>query len=135
MFAASPRLAGSGIPRLICRPVENGPGTTPRVGRSRVIREGLAGKRILMTGATGFLGTALFERLLTDVPVERIDLLIRRDAPARLRTMLSGSAFRPAAERLGGGEAPREPAAANGRAPPADPPHGPVPPRPRGGLV
>jgi len=92
-----------------------------------VIREGLVSRRILMTGATGFLGTALFERLLTDVPVERIDLLIRRDAPARLRTMLSGSAFRPAAERLGGVEALRELAAAKVRALPADLTQGPIP--------
>ncbi|GAC1365187.1 MAG: HAD-IB family hydrolase [Actinomycetota bacterium] len=66
-----------------------------------MIREGLAGKRILMTGATGFLGTALFERLLMDTPVERLDLLIRRDAPARLKTLLGGSAFKPTVERIG----------------------------------
>src|SRR5436305_13119443 len=72
-----------------------------------------------MTGATGFLGTALFERLLTDIPVERVDLLIRRDAPARLRTMLGGAAFKPAAERVGGVEALREFAATKVRALPA----------------
>jgi len=92
-----------------------------------LIREGLAGKRILMTGATGFLGTALFERLLTDVPVERIDLLIRRDAPARLRTMLAGAAFKPAAERLGGLDALRELAAGKVRALPADLTQGQIP--------
>jgi HAD superfamily hydrolase (TIGR01490 family) len=92
-----------------------------------LIREGLAGKRILMTGATGFLGTALFERLLTDIPVERIDLLIRRDAPARLRTMLGGAAFKPAAERAGGVEALRELAATKVRALPADLTGGPIP--------
>ncbi|MCW3036179.1 MAG: HAD-superfamily subfamily hydrolase, partial [Actinobacteria bacterium] len=85
-----------------------------------LIREGLAGKRILMTGATGFLGTALFERLLTDIPVERVDLLIRRDAPARLRTMLGGAAFKPAADRVGGVEALRELAAGKVRPLPAD---------------
>ena len=92
-----------------------------------MIREGLTGKRILMTGATGFLGTALFERLLTDIPVERVDLLIRRDAPARLRTMLGGAAFKPAAERVGGVEALRELAATKVRALPADLTGGPIP--------
>ena len=66
-----------------------------------MIREGLQGKRIAMTGATGFLGSALLERLLMDTPVERIDLLIRRDGPARLKTLLSGTAFKPHADRMG----------------------------------
>lgn len=91
-----------------------------------MIREALAGKRILMTGATGFLGTAVFERLLTDIPLERIDLLIRRDAPARLRTMLAGAAFKPAAERLGGVDALRDLAATKVRAIPADLTEGPI---------
>ena len=80
-----------------------------------------------MTGATGFLGTALLERLLTDTPVERIDLLIRRDAPARLKTMLSGSAFKPAAQRLGGIDALRELAASKVRPLSADLTQGPIP--------
>ena len=80
-----------------------------------------------MTGATGFLGSALFERLLSDTPVERIDLLIRRDAPARLRTMLAGSAFKAAAERAGGVEALRALAATKVRAIPADLKEGPIP--------
>ena len=79
-----------------------------------------------MTGATGFLGTALFERLLVDTPVERIDLLIRRDAPARLKTMLGGSAFKPTVERMGI-EALRELAASKVRAIPADLTQGPIP--------
>ena len=37
----------------------------------------LAGSRILVTGATGFLGTALVERLLRSVPDSRVVLLIR----------------------------------------------------------
>ena len=33
-----------------------------------MIAEALAGKRVAVTGATGFLGTALVERLLRSVP-------------------------------------------------------------------
>ena len=44
-----------------------------------MIREALAGKRIAITGSTGFLGTALLERLLRSVPDCELVLL----APAR----------------------------------------------------
>lgn len=66
-----------------------------------MICSALAGKRILLTGATGFLGTALFERLLVHIPVERLDLLIRGDAQARMVGMLAGSAFGPAVHEMG----------------------------------
>jgi fatty acyl-CoA reductase len=42
-----------------------------------VIPEALAGKRIAITGGTGFLGTALVERLLRSVPDCELVLLIR----------------------------------------------------------
>jgi nucleoside-diphosphate-sugar epimerase len=42
-----------------------------------VIRESLAGKRVAVTGATGFLGTALVERLLRSVPECELCLLVR----------------------------------------------------------
>jgi fatty acyl-CoA reductase len=62
-----------------------------------VIREGLSGKRILVTGATGFLGMALLERLLADFPDTHIVLLIRgkddRTPRQRLEELLSGPAF------------------------------------------
>jgi fatty acyl-CoA reductase len=66
-----------------------------------VIREALRGRRILLTGASGFLGTALLERLLVDVPVGRVDVVLRGDAAARLEAILAGSAFGPARHRLG----------------------------------
>jgi len=53
-----------------------------------VLRESLEGKRIAITGATGFLGTALTERLLRCVPGCEVALLIRpgrRGAPDRVR--------------------------------------------------
>jgi HAD superfamily hydrolase (TIGR01490 family) len=49
-----------------------------------VIREGLAGKRIAVTGTTGFLGTALLERLLRTVPDAELVLLLR---PGRRSTV------------------------------------------------
>ena len=42
-----------------------------------MIAEALAGKRIAVTGATGFLGTALVERLLRSVPGCELVLLVR----------------------------------------------------------
>jgi alcohol-forming fatty acyl-CoA reductase len=45
--------------------------------RSRPIAERLAGKNVLLTGVTGFLGQAIFERLLKDFPDTRVTLLVR----------------------------------------------------------
>ncbi|MDG2113506.1 MAG: SDR family oxidoreductase, partial [Actinomycetota bacterium] len=42
-----------------------------------MIAESLAGKRIAVTGSTGFLGTALVERLLRSVPDCELVLLVR----------------------------------------------------------
>ncbi len=41
------------------------------------VRDALAGKQFFVTGATGFLGTALVERILRSVPDSRVVLLIR----------------------------------------------------------
>ncbi len=74
-----------------------------------MIRERLAGKRIFITGTTGFLGTNVLERLLRSVPDCDIVLLVRpgrrssvaqrlkreilkNDAFDRLRTELGGAA-------------------------------------------
>ena len=63
-----------------------------------VIAEGLAGKRIAVTGATGFVGTALVERLLRCVPDCELILLVRdgRRTPAATRVqkeLLKNDAF------------------------------------------
>jgi HAD superfamily phosphoserine phosphatase-like hydrolase len=54
-----------------------------------MIPEALAGKRLAVTGATGFLGTALVERLLRSVPGCEVALLVRpgrrTGAAARVR--------------------------------------------------
>lgn len=53
-----------------------------------MLREALAGKRIAITGGTGFLGTALVERLLRSVPDCEVALLVRpgrRGAADRVR--------------------------------------------------
>jgi len=53
-----------------------------------MLREALAGQRIAITGATGFLGTALVERLLRQVPDCELALLVRpgrRGAAERVR--------------------------------------------------
>ena len=53
-----------------------------------MLREALAGQRIAITGATGFLGTALVERLLRQVPDCELVLIVRpgrRGAADRVR--------------------------------------------------
>jgi fatty acyl-CoA reductase len=63
-----------------------------------VIAESLAGKRIAITGSTGFVGTALVERLVRSVPDAHLVLLVRegRRTPAAQRTrkeILKNDAF------------------------------------------
>ena len=53
-----------------------------------MLREALGGRRIAVTGATGFLGTALVERLLRGVPDAEVAVLVRpgrRSASERVR--------------------------------------------------
>ena len=72
-----------------------------------LIAEGLAGKTILITGSTGFLGKSIVEKLLRAVPdVAQIRLAIRssqrRSAAERLeKEVLSSPAFKPLKEKLG----------------------------------
>jgi HAD superfamily hydrolase (TIGR01490 family) len=73
-----------------------------------VIREALAGKRIAITGSTGFLGTALVERLLRSVPDCELVLIVRagrRTTPlARAKREIFGNdAFRTLRAQLGAG--------------------------------
>ena len=61
------------MPTNIYRVVEAGAGA----GELEGIRGALRGRRVLVTGVTGFLGQALLERLLHDVPDIRPVVLIR----------------------------------------------------------
>jgi alcohol-forming fatty acyl-CoA reductase len=69
------------------------------------IREGLRGKRILLTGVTGFLGMALFERLLAEMPDTAIVVLARgrygSPAEDRIRELVTRSGFNALRERIG----------------------------------
>ncbi len=73
-----------------------------------MIAEVLAGRRLFVTGATGFLGTALVERLLRSVPGCELVLLVRpgrRSSAAQRvrREVLRNDAFDRLREHLGEG--------------------------------
>ena len=71
-----------------------------------MIAESLAGKRIAITGSTGFVGTALVERMLRSVPDCELVLLVRdgKRTPAAKRTqkeILKNNAFDRLREKFG----------------------------------
>jgi fatty acyl-CoA reductase len=72
-----------------------------------MLREALGGRRIAITGATGFLGTALTERLLRTVPDCEVALLVRpgrRGAADRVRReVLKNNCFDRLRRQLGAG--------------------------------
>ena len=75
-----------------------------------MIADALAGKRIAVTGATGFLGTALVERLLRSVPDCEVVLLVRagrRSSAAQRvqREVIRNDAFDHLRADLGGAKA------------------------------
>ena len=74
-----------------------------------MLAENYRGKVVLLTGGTGFLGTALVEKILRSLPdLERLYLLIRasreRDASSRFeKDVLGSAAFRKLREERGDG--------------------------------
>jgi alcohol-forming fatty acyl-CoA reductase len=72
-----------------------------------VIRDAIAGKTLLVTGTTGFLGKSVVEKILRDIPqVGRIYMAVRssarRQAADRVeREVLASPAFRRLKEQLG----------------------------------
>ena len=70
-----------------------------------MIRQQLAGKRIIITGVTGFLGQALLERLLFDCPDTTPVLLVRAShgssGRARIEELLKRPCFKRLRERDG----------------------------------
>ena len=64
------------------------------------VRERLSGKRLLLTGASGFVGKAVFAQLLREVPEAELTVLLRGDAEQRLRDEVLTSA--PCADLDGG---------------------------------
>jgi fatty acyl-CoA reductase len=82
--------------------VESGPETP---GHRTLLANHLAGRRILLTGVTGFLGQVVFERLLRDFPDTAITLLVRsqqsQSGRARVEYLLRKPAFGPLRERMG----------------------------------
>jgi HAD superfamily phosphoserine phosphatase-like hydrolase len=79
-----------------------------RSDQAEAVPEALAGKRIAITGSTGFLGTALVERLLRSVPDCELVLVVRagrRTTPAARakREIFGNDAFRTLRAALGDG--------------------------------
>ncbi|HZP89734.1 MAG TPA: SDR family oxidoreductase, partial [Actinomycetota bacterium] len=76
----------------------------PARRRTSLVRA-LAGKKVLVTGVTGFLGQAVFGRLLEDVPETALALLIRPQLGSsgrqRLESLIPRPTFDPLRERVG----------------------------------
>ena len=90
--------------------VESGSGTRLHGDdRSGSIIDRLDGARVLLTGATGFLGQVVLERLLADFPGARLVLLVRSQAGSssvdRVHYLTRKPSFDRLRERLGSDEA------------------------------
>src|SRR5512141_2338812 len=70
--------------------------------------DALAGKRIFLTGVTGFLGQVILERLLLDFPDTRVTVLVRSQQSAsavdRVHYLTRKPSFDVLRKRLGGDE-------------------------------
>jgi HAD superfamily hydrolase (TIGR01490 family) len=64
------------------------------------LRDALAGRRVFVTGVTGFVGEALLERLLADFPDTEVSVLIRPRAGSNGRRRLESLLRKPAFSTL-----------------------------------
>ncbi|HET7173822.1 MAG TPA: HAD-IB family hydrolase [Nocardioidaceae bacterium] len=118
--ARKPRSAASGEGKPRSGAAARGkPGAADRGARSadaahhadadRRLAARLAGKKALVTGVTGFVGEALLQRLLTDVPDVSVAVLARpkgsTTATERVRALLGKPIFAPAVAASGGVDA------------------------------
>ncbi|HEY7659537.1 MAG TPA: HAD-IB family hydrolase [Actinomycetota bacterium] len=83
--------------------VENA--AAPRRSRSTSLARRLAGMNVLVTGVTGFLGQAVFERLLLDFSKTRITLLVRPQLGSsgrdRVESLMGRPTFTTLRDRVG----------------------------------
>jgi fatty acyl-CoA reductase len=74
-------------------------------GEVRSIVERLSGSRILITGVTGFLGQAVLERVLADLPDASVAVVVRPKGAMsggdRLESVVAGAAFNTLRDRVG----------------------------------
>ena len=59
------------------------------------LRDLLAGKKIVMTGVTGFIGEQLLWKILTELPATRPSVLVRRKGSASARDRMLGVVKKP----------------------------------------
>src|SRR4026208_1133963 len=59
------------------------------------LRDLLAGKKIVMTGVTGFIGEQLLWKILTELPATRPSVLVRRKGSASPRDRMLGVVKKP----------------------------------------
>jgi alcohol-forming fatty acyl-CoA reductase len=86
-------------------PLASAPVTSGSPAPADLVATRLAGARVLVTGATGFIGEALVARLLADLPDTRVALLVRarpgQSAADRVAALLGGVSCAPARKQLG----------------------------------
>ena len=60
----------------------------PVLSVPETLRERLAGKRLLLTGTTGFVGKAVLAQIVRELPETTVTVLLRGDADDRLQNQV-----------------------------------------------